>query len=136
MSMNLNKVMMAGRLTRDPELKELPNGNSVTNLGFVTNRTFKSGDKGERKEEATFIDVKAWGAAGEQITKYLTKGSPIFVEGRMTQESWETPGGDKRTKMVVTLENYKFIGDGKKSDTSPAKEAPKAKRQEDLDIPF
>lgn len=115
MSMNLNKVMMAGRLTRDPELKELPNGNSVTNLGFVTNRTFKSGDKGERKEEATFLDVKAWGGAGETITKYLKKGSPIFVEGRLTQESWET-NGEKRSKLVITLENYKFISEGKKEE--------------------
>jgi len=108
--MNLNKVMMAGRLTRDPELKQLPNGNSVTNLGFVTNRTFKSGD--EKKEEATFVDVKAWGQAGETIAKYLSKGSPIFVEGRLTLEAWES-NGDKRSKLVVTLENYKFINDGK-----------------------
>jgi single-strand DNA-binding protein len=115
MSMNLNKVMMAGRLTRDPELKELPNGNSVTNLGFVTNRTFKSGDKGERKEEATFLDVKAWGAAGETITKYLKKGNPIFIEGRLTQESWET-NGEKRSKLVITLENYKFISEGKREE--------------------
>lgn len=107
--MNLNKVMVAGRLTRDPELKQLPNGNSVTNIGFVTNRVFKSGN--ERKEEATFLDVKAWGVNGETITKYLKKGSPIFIEGRLTNESWES-NGEKRSKMVVTMENYKFINDG------------------------
>ena len=71
MSMNLNKVMVAGRLTRDPELKQLPNGNSVTNLGFVTNRKFTTND--ERKEEATFLDIKAWGKSGENIAKYLEK---------------------------------------------------------------
>lgn len=109
MSMNLNKVMLAGRLTRDPELKQLPNGNSVTNLGFVTNRVYKSGD--QRKEEATFLDVKAWGANGETITKYLKKGSPIFIEGRLTGENWES-NGEKRSKMVVTMENYKFINEG------------------------
>ena len=107
--MNLNKVMLAGRLTRDPELKQLPNGNSVTNLGFVTNRVYKSGD--QRKEEATFLDVKAWGANGETITKYLKKGSPIFIEGRLTGENWES-NGEKRSKMVVTMENYKFISEG------------------------
>ena len=111
--MNLNKVMVAGRLTRDPELRKLPNGNSVTNLGFVTNRVFKSGD--EKKEEATFLDVKAWGASGETIAKYLGKGSPIFIEGRLTLETWES-SGEKRSKLVVTLENYKFINDGSRQD--------------------
>jgi len=111
--MNLNKVMVAGRLTRDPELRKLPNGNSVTNLGFVTNRVFKSGD--EKKEEATFLDVKAWGASGETIAKYLGKGSPIFIEGRLTLETWES-SGEKRSKLVVTLENYKFINDGSRKD--------------------
>ena len=111
--MNLNKVMVAGRLTRDPELKQLPNGNSVTNLGFVTNRVFKSGD--EKKEEATFLDVKAWGASGETIAKYLEKGSPIFIEGRLTLETWES-NGEKRSKLVVTLENYKFINDGSRKE--------------------
>ncbi|HIA62991.1 MAG TPA: single-stranded DNA-binding protein [Planctomycetaceae bacterium] len=109
--MNLNKVMLAGRLTRDPELKELPSGNSVTNLGFATNRVFKSGN--EKKEEATFIDIKAWGVQGEQIAQYLKKGSPLFIEGRLTLESWES-NGDKRSKLVVTMENYKFISEGKK----------------------
>jgi|TARA_R110002051_G_scaffold184085_2_gene253503 single-strand DNA-binding protein len=117
--MNLNKVMVAGRLTRDPELKQLPNGNSVTNLGFVTNRVFKSGD--EKKEEATFLDVKAWGASGETIAKYLEKGSPIFIEGRLTLETWES-NGEKRSKLVVTLENYKFINDGSRKEK---KEEPK-----------
>ena len=117
--MNLNKVMLAGRLTRDPELKSLPNGNSVTNLGFVTNRVFKSGN--ERKEEATFLDVKAWGASGETIAKYLKKGSPIFIEGRLTGENWES-NGEKRSKMVVTMENYKFINDGNGSNGKKAKE--------------
>jgi len=111
--MNLNKVMVAGRLTRDPELRQLPNGNSVTNLGFVTNRVFKSGD--EKKEEATFLDVKAWGASGETIAKYLEKGSPIFIEGRLTLETWES-NGEKRSKLVVTLENYKFINDGSRKE--------------------
>ena len=111
--MNLNKVMVAGRLTRDPELRKLPNGNSVTNLGFVTNRVFKSGD--EKKEEATVLDVKAWGASGETIAKYLGKGSPIFIEGRLTLETWES-SGEKRSKLVVTLENYKFINDGSRKD--------------------
>lgn len=117
--MNLNKVMLAGRLTRDPELKQLPNGNSVTNLGFVTNRVFKSGD--EKKEEATFLDVKAWGASGETIAKYLTKGNPIFIEGRLTLETWES-NGEKRSKLVVTLENYKFINDGSRKEKEEQKD--------------
>ena len=113
--MNLNKVMVAGRLTRDPETTTLPNGTTtVTNLGFVTNRVFKNKND-EKQEEATFVDVKAWGASGETIAKYLKKGSPIFVEGRLTLESWESKG-EKRSKLVVTLENYKFINDGSRKE--------------------
>ena len=128
--MNLNKVMVAGRLTRDPELKQLPNGNSVTNLGFVTNRVFTTND--ERKEEATFLDIKAWGKSGENIAKYLEKGSPIFIEGRLTGESWES-NGEKRSKLVVTLENYKFISDGGNNNGgSSGGTAKKEKTQDDL----
>lgn len=128
--MNLNKVMVAGRLTRDPEFKQLPNGNSVTNLGFVTNRVFTTND--ERKEEATFLDIKAWGKSGENIVKYLEKGSPIFIEGRLTGESWES-NGEKRSKLVVTLENYKFISDGGNNNGgSSGGTAKKEKTQDDL----
>ncbi len=129
MSMNLNKVMVAGRLTRDPELKQLPNGNSVTNIGFVTNRVFTTND--EKKEEATFLDIKAWGKSGENIVKYLQKGSPIFIEGRLTGESWES-NGEKRNKLVVTLENYKFISDGGNNNGGSGGAAKKEKTQDDL----
>ena len=118
--MNLNKVMMAGRLTRDPETTTLPSGNTVTNLGFVTNRVFKDKDGG-KQEEATFVDVKAWGGSGAQISKYLTKGSPIFIEGRLTLETWES-SGEKRSKLVVTLENYKFINDGSRKEKEERKD--------------
>jgi len=117
--MNLNKVFEAGRLTRDPETTTLPNSNTtVTNLGFVTNRVFKNKND-EKVEEATFIDVKAWGKTGETIAKYLKKGSPIFIEGRITQETWDTKEGDKRSKLVITLENYKFINDGSRKEEEP-----------------
>lgn len=112
--MNLNKVFEAGRLTRDPETITLNENTTVTNLGFVTNRVFKNKND-EKVEEATFIDVKAWGKTGETIAKYLKKGSPIFIEGRITQETWESKG-EKRSKLVITLENYKFINDGSRKE--------------------
>ena len=119
--MNLNKVFEAGRLTRDPETITLNENTTVTNLGFVTNRVFKNKND-EKVEEATFIDVKAWGKTGETIAKYLKKGSPIFIEGRITQETWDTKEGDKKSKLIITLENYKFINDGSRKEEEPKKD--------------
>lgn len=107
---NLNKVMLIGNLTRDPELRQTPKGTAVAQFGIAVNRTFR-GEDGQSREEATFIDLEAWGKQAEVISKYLTKGRPIFVEGRLKFDQWEDKnGGGKRSKLRVVVENFQFLG--------------------------
>ncbi len=107
---NLNRVLLIGNLTRDPELRVTPKGSSICQFGLAVNRTFKDGS-GQQREEATFIDVEAWGRQGEVISKYCTKGRPLFVEGRLRFDSWEDKNtGQKRNRLSVVLENFQFIG--------------------------
>lgn len=108
---SFNKVLLMGNLTRDPEVRTTPGGQTVTELGLACNRTFTAGGPGgEKREEVTFVDVSFWGRAGDVIAQYLKKGDPIFVEGRLTFRQWETKEGQKRSKLSVTGENFQFIG--------------------------
>ena len=106
---NLNKVFLMGRLTRDPEQRFISSGQSVVNIGVAINRQYTT--NGEKREETTFVDVEAWGPRGEVIAKYLTKGNPIFIEGRLKFDTWEKDG-EKRSKLRVVLDNFQFIGGG------------------------
>ena len=106
---NFNKVILAGNLTRNPELKYTPTQTAVCEFGMAVNRKFKSAD-GQQKEDACFVDCQAWGKTGEIITQYCTKGSPILIEGRLTYDSWEDKQGQKRSRLRVTVENFQFIG--------------------------
>jgi single-strand DNA-binding protein len=107
---NLNRVLLIGNLTRDPELRVTPKGSSICQFGLAVNRTFKDAT-GQQREETTFIDIEAWGRQGEVISKYCTKGRPLFVEGRLRFDSWEDKNtGAKRSKLSVVLENFQFIG--------------------------
>ena len=107
--MYLNKAMLYGNLTRDPESRALPSGSQVVTFGLATNRTYK--DKDGRKQEATeFHNIVAFGKPGELIAQYMKKGRPLFVEGRIQTRSWESDGQKKyRTEIVV--DNFQF-GDG------------------------
>lgn len=105
---NLNKVFLMGRLTRDPEQRFIPSGQSVVQIGVAVNRTFTT--NGEKREETTFVDAEAWGQQGELIHRYLKKGSPIFLEGRLKFDSWETKEGEKRSKLRVVVERFQFLG--------------------------
>ncbi len=118
---NLNRVLLIGNLTRDPELRVTPKGSSICQFGLAVNRTFKDG-AGQTREETTFIDVEAWGRQGEVISKYCTKGRPLFVEGRLRFDSWEDKNtGQKRSRLSVVLENFQFIGGrGDGEDGAPA----------------
>ncbi|MCB9899469.1 MAG: single-stranded DNA-binding protein [Planctomycetes bacterium] len=108
---SFNKVILMGNLTRDPEVRTTPGGQSVTELGIASNRTYTAGGPGgEKREEVTFVDVSFWGRAGEVIAQYLKKGDPIFVEGRLTFRQWEAKEGGKRSKLSVTGENFQFVG--------------------------
>ena len=113
---NLNKVMLIGRLTRDPETRRTAGGNSVTNFGLAVNRTYRKKDSDEKVEETTFVDVEAWGTAGETFARYMKKGSAAYVEGRLKMDSWEKDG-QKRTKLLIVMEEFQFL-DGRGGGSS------------------
>jgi len=106
--MNLNKVFLAGNLTRDPELKYVPQGDAVINFTIASNRTYKAKD-GEKKQDVAFVNCVAWRHTAELINQYLSKGSPVFVEGRLQSRSWEKDG-QKRSVLEVVVDNVQFLG--------------------------
>lgn len=108
---NFNKVFLMGNLTRDPELRYTPSGTPVCEFGLATNRTYTTRD-GEQREEACFVDVTMWNRRGVVVSEYLTKGDPIFVEGRLKFDTWESSDGSRRSKLRVVAENFEFIGRG------------------------
>ena len=105
---NLNKVLLIGRLTRDPETRATGAGSSVVQFGLAVNRTYTRRDSGERVEETCFVDVEAWGKTGETIARYMNKGRQIFVEGRLKFDTWEREG-QRRSKLSVVCETFQFI---------------------------
>ncbi len=110
---NLNKVMLIGNLTRDPELRVTPKGTAICTFSLAVNRKFKDESGGER-EEVTYVDIEAWGKQGETVSKYCTKGRPLFVEGRLRLDQWEDKNTkEKRSRMKVVLENFQFLGSGR-----------------------
>lgn len=124
---NLNKVMLIGNLTRDPELRVTPKGTSICTFSLAINRKFKDESGGER-EEVTFVDLEAWGKSGENIAKYCTKGKPLFVEGRLRLDQWEDKNTkEKRSRMKVICENFQFLNSGTRSEG--AAPAPAANQQ-------
>lgn len=109
---NYNKVMLMGNLTRDPQLSYLPSQTAVVEFGMAINRKWTSKD-GEKKEETCFVDCRAFGRTAENINKYMTKGKPFFVEGRLTYDAWTAQDGTKRSKHRVTVESFQFIDGGR-----------------------
>lgn len=105
-----NKVILIGNLTRDPEMKYLPSGTAVANFGIAMNERYTDRQTGEQKESACFVDVEAWDRQAEVVNEYLSKGSPIFLEGSLKFDSWETPEGEKRNRLKVRLLRFQFIG--------------------------
>lgn len=107
---SFNKVILMGNLTRDPELRTLPSGNSVARISIAVNRVYLSKD-GEKKEEVTYVDVDAFGKQAETIAKWCTKGSGILVEGRLRLDQWDDKNsGEKRSRLGIVLENFTFVG--------------------------
>lgn len=114
----LNKVMLIGNLTRNPELRFTPSGSAVTDFTLAVNRTYTS--NGEKKEEVCFVDIVAWGKQAETISKYLQKGSPMYLEGRLQLDRWEDKETQqKRSKMRVVAENFQFLGGPKDGGGMP-----------------
>lgn len=107
---NLNKVMLMGNLTRDPELRFLPNNNMpVCNLGLAVNRTWTDRQTSEKRQETTFVDLEAFARTAEVINQYFRKGSPIFIEGRLKLDQWQDREGNNRSKLKVIVESFEFI---------------------------
>ena len=116
---NLNKVMLIGNLTRDPELRVTPKGTAICTFSLAVNRKFKDESGGER-EEVTYVDIETWGKSGENISKYCTKGRPLFVEGRLRLDQWEDKTTkEKRSRMKVVCENFQFLGTGRAEGGAP-----------------
>ena len=144
---SFNRVILMGNLTRDPELRQTQSGTSICRFSVAVNRSFSSQD-GSVRDETCFVDIDSFGRTAENISKYFSKGKPILVEGRLRQDSWEDKQGQKRTKLVVVLERFEFVGsrgDSQNYDNSdyapsPAR-APRPQQpapQDDLedDVPF
>jgi single-strand DNA-binding protein len=136
--MNINEVRIAGRLTRDPELRVTPKGTSICQFGVAINRKIPGRDGGQAREEVTYIDSEAWGKTGEAIAKFLTKGKEIYIAGRLQTDTWEDKtSGQKRSKTKVVCENFQFVGGAKQGDETPARsERPPAQEGADEDVPF
>lgn len=110
---NFNKVILAGNLTRDPEVRYTPKGTAIAKLGLAVNRTWKN-EAGETKEEVTFVDIDAFGRQAEVISQYLKKGRPILVEGRLRLDQWDDKQtGQKRSRLGVVLEGFQFLDSGR-----------------------
>ncbi|MBL9186213.1 MAG: single-stranded DNA-binding protein [Opitutaceae bacterium] len=110
---SLNKVLLMGNLTRDPELRVTPKGTPICQFSLAINRQFKM-ESGESREEVIYVDVEAWGKQGETIAKYVTKGRPLYVEGRLRLDQWEDKNTkEKRSRMKVVLEQFQFLGDSR-----------------------
>jgi len=159
----LNKIMLIGRLTKDPELRYIASGMAVAQLRMAVNHTYykrgEGGAGGEKKEEVLYIDVAVWGKGGETVKKYLAKGRELFVEGRLQQEEWTDKQGQKRISYRVNADNFQFLGGGGQRSTTDeggqggaydggdegggggggsrgaAQDGPPAQQQED-DLPF
>lgn len=156
MAASYNKVFLMGNLTRDPETRVTPGGLTIAKLGLAVNRRYRT-KEGEQREETTFVDIDAFGAQAETIQKYCTKGSGLFVEGRLRLDQWQDKtSGENRSKLGVVLEGFQFVGGGRgreeggESDESdgyaqssppkraprPATPAPKSDEFSDDDVPF
>jgi single-strand DNA-binding protein len=149
---NFNKVILAGNLTRDPEVRYTPKGMAIAKFGLAVNRTWKN-EAGETKEEVTFVDIDAFGRQAEVISQYLKKGRPILVEGRLRLDQWDDKQtGQKRSRLGVVLEAFQFLdsgrGDGAGSRQASASSAapsapppaeapePEGPAPEEDDVPF
>lgn len=105
-----NKVILMGNLTRDPELRYLPSGTAVVQLGLAVNHTYNDRQSGEKREEVCFVDLDAFGKTAETMNEYLQKGRSVLIEGRLRFRTWETDDGQKRSKHDIFVERFQFVG--------------------------
>ena len=130
MSRGLNKVMIIGRLGKDPEMRYTPSGRPVTNFSVATSRSWNTSD-GERRTETEWFNVVAWGSLAEICNQYLVKGQQVYVEGRLQSRSWEDSEGKRHTSVEVVANEMIMLGDRRSSDKSPPDNEP-----EEDEFPF
>ncbi len=140
MAKGFNKVILMGNLTRDPEVRNTPSGQSVASFGLAVNRTWRGAD-GNQQESVSYIDCVAWGKTGEIIAQYVQKGRPILVSGRLEQRAWEKDG-QKHSKIEVIVEDFNFVGggaggsssgySGPTGSTAPAPTKPATQKKDDV----
>lgn len=142
---SLNKVLIMGNLTRDPELRYIPSGTAVAELGIAVNENFRNRE-GQEVENTVFVDVVVWARQAETCGEYLSKGSPVFVEGRLQLDQWENKDGEKRSKLRVRADRVQFIGSPKRTaeyqdgaapeqSSAPPQPSPEPNRQADVPPP-
>jgi single-strand DNA-binding protein len=133
--MNFNKLIIGGRLTRDPELRYTPKGSAIAKLGLAVNRKWKT-ESGEEREEALFVDVDAFGRTAEVIGQHMKKGREILVEGRLKLDTWDDKNtGQKRSRLGVVLESFQFVGSGERQERPATQAAAPAPRVAAEDVP-
>jgi len=130
---NLNKVFLIGNLTRDPELRYIPSGSAVATFTVAVNRVFNT-QAGEKKEQTSFIRVVVWGRRAEVSGEYLSKGSPVFIEGRLQSRDWETQDGQKRNTTEVVADNIQFLRSGAKAGAQPSGKSQAAEDVETINL--
>jgi single-strand binding protein len=136
----LNRVMLIGRLTRDPEVRFLPSGIQVTSLSIAVSRNFKD-KNGEWREETSFFDIEAFGKLAERVGTQLSKGYQILIEGSLRQDRWESSSGEKRSKVKIVADRIALLGkpgdrNTKSTSTDEDLDIPVEDFESDEDVPF
>lgn len=145
---NVNLVVLIGTLTRDPESRQTPNGKTVAGFGMAINHSYKT-DSGEKREDATFVEVELWGRTAELVCEYVKKGDQLYVKGRLALDQWDDKTtGQKRSKMKVVGDEMQFMGAKKSASVAPPRNEPPSAppirkpvdpdldAEDDSDIPF
>lgn len=112
---SMNKVILMGNLTRDPELKDLPSGTAVCNMGLALNENYTDRN-GKKVEKTCFVDIVVWERQAQTCAQYLRKGSPVLIEGRLEMSEWKTKEGETRSKLKVRADRVQFISSGRRDE--------------------
>ena len=123
---NINRVVLTGNLTRDPELRSTQSGTSVCSLRLASNTRRKDNASGEWRDKANYLDVTVWGGQGENCARFLAKGRPVAIDGRLEWREWTTDEGDKRQAVEIVAQTVQFLGapNGHTVDDAPADAGP------------
>ena len=111
-----NRVVLVGNLTRNPQLRQIPSGSTVADIGLATNERYRD-KSGESRVTVCFVDVVAWGRQAETCGKYLAKGAPVLVEGRLQLDEWQSSDGQKRSRLKVRADRIRFLGKAPANNT-------------------